>query len=209
MNLENPLLLIHQLKGGAKLAIFIIMAFEKKPVNQEYLSRWSGYSMHSVQESLDFMADPTVNLVTKLSRYSWQLTSYAQQLPLMAELTDGLDGTRNLCESFSTTATATIEGTANEVGSSSSKRPGTRNLCESVQILHAAGIGHPTCDQLAKLSWATVDYLRAHIKYAQKNGISTAQLIHKIRQNDDAPEIQDPNDYRKYITGEWAHLIEH
>ena len=206
MNLENPLVLVKLLKGGAKLAVFLIMAYEKKPVNQEYLSRWSGFTDKSVQDALEFMSDPTIGLVTKISRYSWQLTKNARQLPLMATLESG---TRNLSESLPTTATATIEGKANEVVSSSSSKTTTRNLSESVELLHNAGIGHPTCDQLAKLPWATVDYLRAHIKYAQKNGISTALLIHKIRQQDDAPEIQNPNDYRKYITGEWAHLIDH
>jgi hypothetical protein len=206
MNLENPLVLVKLLKGGAKLAVFLIMAYEKKPLNQEYLSRWSGFTDKSVQDALEFMSDPTIGLVSKISRYSWQLTKNAMQLPLMATLESG---TRNLSESLPTTATATIEGTANEVVSSSSIKTTTRNLSESVELLHKAGIGHPTCDQLAKLSWATVDYLRAHIKYAQKNGISTALLIHKIRQQDDAPEIQNPNDYRKYITGEWAHLIDH
>ena len=206
MNLENPLVLVKLLKGGAKLAVFLIMAYEKKPLNQEYLSRWSGFTDKSVQDALEFMSDPTIGLVTKISRYSWQLTKNARQLPLMATLESG---TRNLSESLPTTATATIEGKANEVVSSSSSKTTTRNLSESVELLRKAGIGHPTCDQLAKLPWATVDYLRAHIKYAQKNGISTALLIHKIRQQDDAPEIQDPNDYRKYITGEWAHLIDH
>jgi hypothetical protein len=88
-------------------------------------------------------------------------------------------------------------------------QPGTRNLCESVQILHAAGIGHPTCDLLAKLPWVTVDYLRTHIKYAQKNGISTALLIHKIRQQDDVPEIPGQNDYKKYTSGPFGYLIDH
>jgi hypothetical protein len=62
---------------------------EKKPVGEEYLERWSGYSFKTIDRALGWLSDPTVNLVTRVSTFSWQLTGDAMQLPLMQTLTAG------------------------------------------------------------------------------------------------------------------------
>jgi hypothetical protein len=95
-NLENPLQLVKLLKGAA-LSILLIMLHEKKPVGEEYLVRWSGYSDKTINRALEVLSDPTIDLVMRVSRYAWQLTGYAQQLPLM-QLLD--DGTRKFSESL-------------------------------------------------------------------------------------------------------------
>jgi len=178
---------------GAALAILIILFFEKKPVGAEYLQRWSGYSDKPVSDALQFLSEPGIDLVTRTGRCAWQLTSYARQMPLMQAL-DASSGTRNFSESPTTTTTI-IEGKGDKVGSSSSSSNTTRNFSECVKLLMAAGIGHPTCDRLAKLPWISIDYINAHVEYARKTNIDTALLIHKMRCQDAAPAKAEKYDY--------------
>jgi len=196
---ENPLQLILSLKGGACLAILWIMQYEKQPVGQEYLQVWSGYGQKPVEIALKRLVE--LNLVMRIDRYHWQLTAYAHQLPLMAELDKG--SSKDSCSLPSTTTTI-IEGQQVKVGSSRIK---SRKDSYSVELLHDAGIGHPTCDRLAELPWMTVAYIQAHIQNARKNNIDTALLIYKMKMQDDPPTEEQRYDYAESARRLGMHVI--
>ena len=211
--LENPLQLIKLLKGAA-LSILVILLYEKKPVGAQYLQRWSGYGDKPINQALEFLSDPTVNLVTRVNRYLWQLTALAWQLPLM-QTPDS--GSWNFSDSRATTATTlnsrecglSAEAVESSRNFSDSHELSSRIFSESLELLYAASIGEPTASMLAKLNWITPDYIRAHLENARRKDIPSGLLIHKMRSHDPAPENDDPDDYRRYISGPLGNLVQH
>lgn len=213
-SLENPLQLVKLCKGAA-LSVLLILFYEKEPVSVKYLERWSGYQNGAVSRALEFLSDANINLVTRVSRYGWQLTAYARQHPLIQTLNSG---TRQNADSLATTTTATLNRRDTALSAaaveaslffSESHKIMTPQNDESLQLLRSVGIGEPTASRLANLDWMTPDYIRAHVENAKRKGIPTGLLIHKMRSNDPPPEIDDPEDYRRYISGPLGYLIEH
>jgi len=74
--------MVRRLKG-APLAIYILLRISRKPESAEYLEMYSGYSDKVVQKALYFLQEE--RYITRNGRYSWQLSTYASQLPLMAQ----------------------------------------------------------------------------------------------------------------------------
>jgi hypothetical protein len=214
--LENPLQLIKSCKGAA-LSILVIMTFEKKPVGQEFLECWSGYTDKTITQALAYLAES--NLVMQINRYSWQLTSYAQQLPLMQTLDSG---SRNFSDSRASVV-VNVESrreslTTEDINNRSRKFSDSieasdtkinRDFTENRKLLRADGVFEPKASQLAKLPWITPDYLKAFIEDRKRSGNSIALMIYQISNQNPPPARNKEPDYRSYITGEYAHLIQH
>jgi DNA-binding CsgD family transcriptional regulator len=86
--------------------------------------------------------------------------------------------------------------------------PAPADLPERLAILAGAGIGEPTRSRLAHLAHAEPAYLRAHCNRAKAERRGTGLLIHRIQMNDPAPRGYD-DDRDRYVTGEFAHLVNH
>lgn len=91
---------------GAPMSVLMVMMLTQGNVNQEYLTRHTGYSDKPVTDALGLLAD--YGLVRRIDRYTWALTRGAMQLPLCADalpepetvpVPDGTTGTRNNSES--------------------------------------------------------------------------------------------------------------
>jgi len=72
--------LIGHLKG-APLSCLMLLIISGQPQPAEYLQRYSRYSDKVVAQALLFLQDE--GLITRNGRYSWQLSKYAAQLPLI------------------------------------------------------------------------------------------------------------------------------
>jgi hypothetical protein len=68
---------------GAPLSCLMLLIISGQPQPAEYLQRYSRYSDKVVNQALLFLQDE--GLITRNARYSWQLSKYASQLPLMAQ----------------------------------------------------------------------------------------------------------------------------
>jgi hypothetical protein len=86
--------------------------------------------------------------------------------------------------------------------------PAPADLPERLAILAGAGIGEPTRSRLAHLAHAEPAYLRAHCNRAKAERRGTGLLIHRIQMQDPAPRGYD-DDRDRYVTGEFAHLVNH
>lgn len=69
---------------GAPLSVFILLMISGEPQSAEYLQRYSRYSDKVVGQALLFLQEQ--NLISRNARYAWQLSKYASQLPLMAQI---------------------------------------------------------------------------------------------------------------------------
>lgn len=213
---ENPLQLVKLLKGPA-LAIVIILLHENKPVGAKYLERWSGYSYKTIREILAWLSDPTVGLVRRVNRCAWQLSRDAFQTALIQDLGNGSGNfyhfqdatTTSLYRRDSPLSAAAEEISGNFYYLSGKNEEQSGHFHHSLKLLREAGIGEPTASRLANLGWMTPEYILAHVENAKRKGIAIPLLIHKMRSNDPAPEIDDPEDYRRYISGPLGYLIEH
>jgi hypothetical protein len=74
--------MVRRLKG-APLAIYCLLKLSGKPESAEYLEMYGGYSDKVIQKGLRFLQEE--GYITRNGRYSWQLSTYASQLPLMAQ----------------------------------------------------------------------------------------------------------------------------
>ena len=57
------------------------------------------------------------------------------------------------------------------------------------QALRQAGIGEPMASRLARMAHITPEYLQAHLLQAQRDNIPKGLLVHRLRENDLAPEL--------------------
>jgi hypothetical protein len=69
---------------GAPLSVLILLMISGEPQSAEYLQRYSRYSDKVVQQALLFLQEQ--GLISRNARYAWQLSKYASQLPLMAQI---------------------------------------------------------------------------------------------------------------------------
>jgi hypothetical protein len=68
---------------GAPMSVLMVMMLTRGNVNQEYLTRHTGYSDKPVSDALGLLAD--YGLARRIDRYTWALTRGAMQLPLCAD----------------------------------------------------------------------------------------------------------------------------
>lgn len=61
----------------------------------------------------------------------------------------------------------------------------------NVQALKNAGIGEPSRSKLANLEHVTPEYILAHSELVKKENKNTGMLVHRIREGDPAPEINN------------------
>lgn len=95
MNIYFDVMLVRTLKG-APLSVFILLSIARQPLGAQYLEENSGYTTKSVNAALHILKQ--YGLITRNSRYAWQITRNALQLPLMKTI-----------ESLTTTTTMAVD----------------------------------------------------------------------------------------------------
>lgn len=209
---ENPHTLLRELKG-APLSVLISLFLAHQSVGTEYLCADTGYSDKPVARALRYLRE--TGRITQTGRFDgWQLAE-GYQLPLGFDLLEN-NSSRNYSDSRpTTTALSTLlnlnTSSYDSHVTSSSSNNSSRNYSDSNinDLLQAAGIREPTATRLAALDWATAEYVSAHIAKAKADGIGIRLLIHRIREHDPIPKVDDSNNYHRYIEGEFADFIEH
>jgi hypothetical protein len=187
MQTSNPLSTLRALKGAPLSCLFALM-FSNQPVGKEWLARMTGYSDKPIANALNYLSE--LGYVSSNNRYeSWVLNTEAVQLPLMT-LEPGFQSSRNFSDSLPTTATtALIEEAKKQSIEAVEETNGSRNFSDSRRLLHSAGIGEPTATRLAKLDHINPYYIAGHILQAEKDEIRVNLLIHRLRSNDPAPDL--------------------
>jgi len=187
MQTINPLASLRALKGAPLSCLFALM-FSNQPVGKEWLSGVTGYSDKPVAKALNYLLE--MGYVTANGRYdAWQINkSSAVQLPLM-NLSLGETGSRIFSDSLPTTSSTTIGRKEDQPMIAAAEEQPSRNFSDSHKILRAAGVGEPMATKLAQLDHCTPYYIAAHIIQAKKEETPVGLLIHRIRSNDPAPDL--------------------
>ena len=77
---------------GAPLSCLVLLMLENQPLGAQYIERHTGYNDKYVNSALLFLQE--LGLISRISRYDWQITGAARQLPL----TKCLDGETRTAE---------------------------------------------------------------------------------------------------------------
>jgi hypothetical protein len=189
---ENPLQTLRALKGcpiSVLLALIVARNLQVAPIGQEWIERATGYTDKPVSQALTLLED--YGLVTRTSRYGWQLTGAALALPLMATAAlptmaekseaDGSDeGSRkdSDSENIRVPRSSSIKQdsiTRKDLPLESSDPENLRNLAECDQ----EGIREPARSEISKQAGVTPEVIRYHCRTSQTLG----QAIWRIKHN--------------------------
>ena len=176
---------------GCPLAVLVALVISQQPVSLEWLARITGYSDKPVTQGLKLLSE--LGYVTRNGRYSWQINAAnAIQLPLST--------TRNNSDSL--TATTTIIETTKELGRSSKQLTRNNSNSRIIEVLNCAGVMHPTDKEIASMG-LDLEFVKAHIRKANSEGIERGLLVHRLRCKD--PIEVEHKDY----LGRYADFINH
>lgn len=186
----NPLTVLRSLKG-APLSCLMALMFATQPVGKLWLSRITGYSDKPVAAALEYLLE--MGFVTTAGRYeSWQIKQNVFQLPLAPD-NPLPESSRNYSDSLPTTTAINIDSSNVDkkavVVAKEELETYKHYFSECHQILKSAGIGEPMATRLASMEHATPYYLIAHTQQARKDKTNIRLLIHRIRSNDTAPQL--------------------
>jgi len=181
----SPLTALRSLKG-APLSCLVALMFASQPVGKEWLSRITGYSDKPVSAALDYLLE--MGFVTSGGRYhSWQINQQAIQLPLGTTqmLTES---TRNFSDSNPTTTALIVERNEQKLKAVEGKQT-SRNFSDSHELLRYAKIGEPMATILADSDHTSPYFIAAHILKAREDKIAIPLLIHRMKEKDPAPDL--------------------
>lgn len=181
----NPLTALRSLKG-APLSCLVALMFANQPVGKEWLSRITGYSDKPVSAALDYLLE--MGFVTSSGRYhAWQINQQAVQLPLGT--TQMLsESSRNFSDSNPTTTALIVESNNQKLEAVEGKQT-SRNFSDSHELLRSAKIGEPMATILADSDHTSPCYIAAHILKAREDKIAVPLLIHRMKEKDPAPDL--------------------
>jgi hypothetical protein len=66
--------------AGAPMTVLVLLMIEGQPLAQAYIRRHTGFSEHTVQDSVELLNDYL--LINQTGRYTWQIAAGVQRLPL-------------------------------------------------------------------------------------------------------------------------------
>ncbi len=181
---------------GAPLAVLMALALTRQPAGAEYLARVTGYSPRPTGQALKLLED--YGLVTRNSRYAWQIASGLVQLPfILPESSSQETDMRSVkshhkCDSISTTAATAIvesQGVRSAVAVSNDKE--SQKIRLNLKTLKDCEIYQPKASQIAAKDWVTPEYIRRHVEHGKSRGDSLGLVIHRMLSADPAPLSED------------------
>jgi len=183
MSFANPYVFLQTFKG-APLSCLLVLLFSPHPMGSTELAHFTGYSRKTILEALATLAG--FGIVVKFGGYkAWTINPSLPQSALPEKLW-------NFCTNFgnySPITTTTINTDINkekEVVAVESLMP----VCtESHALLRFAAVGEPMATALAQKPHITPYYIAAHFAKALADAVPTGLLIHRLKVEDPAPEI--------------------
>lgn len=211
----NPIAILRQLKGAPLSILIALTIVQPRHVSSSWLCGCTGYSSDAITESTWYLKEMGF-IDCDSRRSSWRIAENAMQLPLPVSMIskDNVEDPEKPDLSPTTTALNTIgrdksiEGAVVAFNFRDPEKPDDSHV---LTILHQAGIGPPTAENLCKLEHMTPEYARAHITKAKEEKKSIPLLIHRMMSGDPAPEIPLTEEERRmrYVNGPLSDWIEH
>ncbi len=168
MSFENPLTFVRALKG-APASVLLALLFNRRPMTNRELQRWTNYSEDTVTGATRLLLD--LGWISALgSRGPWTLAS-GRQLPLTEAQNPKISGaplSSSIVETMPSQVKEKDEGKEDE------------NVVRSLHALYDAGIHEPTAGRLARLPHVNPEYIAAHIEQANAQGFTLGIAIYRI-----------------------------
>jgi len=169
---------------GAPLACLLALMSNHYPMGSTELARFTGYSHKTIGEALAFLLK--VDVVVNLGGYKgWMIHP---QFPLHT-LPEILWHFSNNYDKFSPTTTTTSNTDLKKEREVVAVESLTPEFTESHALLRFAAVGEPMATALAQKPHITPYYVAAHFAKALAEKIPTGLLIHRLKVEDPAPEI--------------------
>jgi len=185
MSNYDPYNSIRLLKGPS-LHCFVALLYKQDAVGVGWLARKIGYSERTVASVLRFLQDQ--DMVICNGRYeSWQINMNTPHFSLITSpFLPGASGKN--CDSNATTTTISKhkDKEREEAVVEESLR---KDFPDSHRLLKFAGVGEPMATNLAKRAHVTPCFLAGHYLKAKAEMIPVALMIHRIKSEDPAPEL--------------------
>ena len=183
----NPLTALRSLKG-APLSCLVALIFANQPVGKEWLARVTGYSDKPVAAAMDYLLE--MGFVIHGGRCNWRIHHDFYPLPLANPhlISEVTRKNPDFLPSTSASIVESINTVKNKVEEKEAP-PAIRENSESIHIMKLAGIGNPTLTKLANQDHITPFYVLAHTLQAKKEKKPTGLLIHRMRSEDPAPQL--------------------
>jgi len=185
MSTYDPYNSIRLLKGPS-LHCFLALLFKQDAVGVGWLARKIGYSERTVAAALRFLQDQ--DMVICSGRYeSWQINMNTPHFSLMmSSFLPSASGKIFGSNASTTTIVKHYDKEREEVVVEESL---SKNFTDSHQMLKFAGVGEPMATILAKRAHVTPYFLAGHYLKAKAEMIPVGLMIHRIKSEDPAPEL--------------------
>jgi hypothetical protein len=179
---DNPLRLIHELKGCA-LSIVCILSVLRRATPALELARYSGYDADTITKALRKLEDPVLFGFVLRTSQGWYLADGVAQLPLSWLVAESEN-----FGSVSLTTTTTIEENKE---TQIVVVPVNPKFSDSFDLLRELGVGHSVALSLAGLEWVSPEYVQAHAAPMDLQN-DMGLFITRIRDHDPAPKSAKP-----------------
>jgi hypothetical protein len=211
----NPIAILRQLKGAPLSVLIALTIVQPRHVSSSWLCGCTGYSHDATTNATSYLREMGF-IDCDQQRSSWRIAENAMQLPLPVSMIspDNVEDAEKPHPAPTTTALNTIgrdnrsEAAAEALSLTDAEKP---HALDVLTILHQAGIGSPTAENLCKLEHMTPEYARAHITKAKEEKKPIPLLIHRMMSRDPAPAIPLTEEERRmrYVNGPLSDWIEH
>jgi len=232
MSESMPVRQMVRMLGPNALAVLVILADARQPVDQGYVCRWTGLSDKLVAEALGLLLD--AGMASRNGRYAWQITGIVRQLPLMAltladEVADG-----NAVQTGDGHAVPERDSEFPCPVSSSSSRFSDSKILDPQPLLPESssepdyssqqqrdalvaelvrqGVRDPARSRLAALPFVTVEKIRYHCKTAATLGQAIYRIEHDWPVKDGGGAATDEgvaDRRRRYAEGPFGQYVNH
>ncbi|MHB8135433.1 MAG: hypothetical protein ACYDH1_14570 [Anaerolineaceae bacterium] len=183
MSVSSSQQFLHTFKG-ARLSCLIALLCNRYPMGSTQLVRYTGYSQKTVCEALTFLSE--IQVVVNIGGYkAWLINP---QLP-HAALPEFLWNFSTNYVIFSPTTTTNNNQDLIEKKEVVAVDSLTPEVTESHALLRIAAIGEPMATALAEKPHITPYYVAAHYAKALADKVPTGLLIHRLRTEDPAPDM--------------------
>ncbi len=175
-----------RLQKGAPLSCFMTLWYKQEAAGVGWLARKTGYSERTIASALKFLQDQ--DMVICNGRYdSWQINLKTPHFSL--NTSPFLPGASGKIFGSNATTTTISKHKEKEREEAVVEESLSKNFPDSHRLLKFAGVGEPMATNLAKCAHVTPYFLAGHYLKAKAEMIPVALMIHRIKSEDPAPEL--------------------
>ena len=183
MSFSNPYKFLQTFKG-APLSCLLVLLLSPHPMGSTQLVHHTGYSRKTICEALSYLSG--LGIVINFGGYkAWTINPRLPQSALPENLWNFSTNFGNLSPITTTTINPDLKREREVVAVESL----TPEFTESHALLRFAAVGEPMATALAQKPHITPYYVAAHFAKALADAVPTGLLIHRLKMQDPAPEI--------------------